>query len=131
MKALIVDDDFTSRLMLQEFMKNHGMAHIAVNGREAVAALRMGLEAGEPYDVICLDIMMPEMDGQATLREVRRVEEEFGISGLDGVKIIMTTALGDKENVMQSFRGQCDVYMVKPIDKRTLFEHLHALGVLA
>ena len=44
MKALIVEDDFTSRLLLQELLKPYGATHIAVNGREAVEAVRIAVE---------------------------------------------------------------------------------------
>ena len=75
MKSLIVEDDFTSRLLLQEYLKVYGIPHIAVNGREAVEAVRLALEARDHYNLICLDIMMPEMDGQQALREIRALEE--------------------------------------------------------
>ncbi len=63
MKSLIVEDDFSSRLILLELLKSSGPTHVAVNGKEAVDAVRKGLEENEPFDLICLDIMMPEMDG--------------------------------------------------------------------
>ena len=69
MKTLIVEDDFTSRLLLQELLKKYGRSHIAVNGLEAVEAVRLALDENEPYDLICLDILMPQMDGQLALRE--------------------------------------------------------------
>ncbi|MFZ5570769.1 MAG: response regulator [Thermodesulfobacteriota bacterium] len=120
MKVLIVEDDFTGRLMLQKMMSAYGDCHIAVDGREAVQAFRLALDSGQLYDLILLDVMMPEMNGQEVLKEIRRLESKAGIKGLDGVKIIMTTALGDKNNVMQAFREQCDGYLVKPIDKGKL-----------
>jgi two-component system chemotaxis response regulator CheY len=63
MRTLIVEDDFTSRLLLQSFLSVYGECHIAVNGREAVAAFRAAQERPQAYDLICMDIMMPEMDG--------------------------------------------------------------------
>jgi two-component system chemotaxis response regulator CheY len=54
MKTLIVEDDFTSRVLLQELLKSYGPSHIAVNGKEAIDAVRMSLEKEEPYDLICL-----------------------------------------------------------------------------
>lgn len=71
MKTLIVEDDFTSRLILQEILKLHGPAHIAVNGIEAVEAVRTALESGEPYDLVCMDIIMPKMGGQQALKHIR------------------------------------------------------------
>jgi two-component system chemotaxis response regulator CheY len=131
MKTLIVEDDFTSRLLLQELLKSYGPSHVAVNGREAVEAVRLALEAGEPYDLICLDIMMPEMDGQAALREIRAMEEDRGILSSQGVKVIMTTALEDVKNVFNAFKGLCDAYLFKPIEKKKLIEELKKLSLIA
>ena len=124
MKTLIVEDDFTSRLFLQEVLKAYGPCHIAVNGEEAVEAVQMALEKDEPYNLICLDIMMPEMDGQEALNKIRTHEEERGISSSNGAKILMTTALGDLQNVSSAYQGLCDGYLVKPIDKASLIEEL-------
>ena len=122
MKALIVEDDFTSRLLLQELLRGYGSSHVAVNGREAVTAVSVALQGKKPYDLICLDIMMPEMDGQRALKEIRAMEQQHAV--VQAARILMTTALSDKGNVMEAFRQQCDGYLVKPI------EHAKLLGFL-
>ena len=124
MKTLIVEDDKTSHLLLKEILKPFGPSQSAGNGREAVEALRAALESGEPFDLVCLDIMMPEMDGQQALQEIRALEEAQGSSG---AKIIMTTALDDPKNVITAFSGLADAYLVKPIDKARLLEELRKL----
>jgi two-component system, chemotaxis family, chemotaxis protein CheY len=129
MKTLIVEDDFTSRLLLQELLKSYGPSHIAVNGNEAVDAVRVALEAGDPYDLICLDIMMPEMDGQTALKEIRALEEEHGVLSAQGAKIVMTTALDDPANVMHAFYELCDAYIFKPIMKAKLLNELQKMGL--
>ena len=130
MKALIVEDDFTSRKVMQLMLLPFGECDIAVNGFEAIAAFRAAAAERNRYDLICLDIMMPEMDGHAVLREIRRIEEEEGIFGRDGVKVIMTSALSDSGNILKAFNEQCEAYLVKPIEKRKLFEILQNLGLL-
>lgn len=130
MRTLIVEDDFTSRTLLQELMKPYGENHVAVNGKEAVTAFRSSMNDGRPYDLICLDIMMPDMDGQQTLKAIREIENERHVSPGAGVKIIMTTALGDKDNIFKAFREQCDAYMIKPIDKDQLLSHLRELKLI-
>ena len=130
MKTLIVEDDFTNRLLLQEFIKIYGLPHIAINGKEAVKAVRQALDANEPYDLICMDIMMPEMDGQQALKKIRAMEEERGISSTNGSKIVMTTALGDMKNACNAFNNLCDAYLIKPIDKARLIETLHRLKLI-
>jgi two-component system chemotaxis response regulator CheY len=130
MKALIVEDDFSSRILLQELLAPYGQCHIAVNGREAVSAYRIALDAGQPYDLVCLDIMMPEMDGHAALKEMRALEELKGIDSTHGAKIIMTTSLGDVKNVAAAYQALCDGYLLKPVDKRKLLGLLDELKVL-
>lgn len=131
MKTLIAEDDFTSRLLLQEFLNPYGPSHIAVNGTEAVAAMGAALDAGEPYNLVCLDIMMPEMDGQTALRRIRDLEEARGILSSRGARIIMTTALSDVKSIVTAFSGLCDVYLMKPIDRAKLLEELHKLKLIS
>lgn len=131
MKALIVEDDLTSRLILQEIMKNYGTVHVAVNGQEAVDAVRLALEAGDPYDLICLDILMPEMDGHEALEAIRKMEEENGFVYKSGSKIIMTTALDDLKNVTSAYSGLCDGYLTKPIEKAKLEKELSKLALIS
>ncbi len=130
MKALIVEDDFLSRMLLQSLLKPYVFPDIAVNGREAVEAVRLSLESGEHYNLICMDIMMPEMDGQEALKQIRELEKAAGIQPTDGVKVIMITALDDKKNIMTAFREQCDTYLVKPLDKNKLIRSLETLGLI-
>jgi len=130
MKTLIVEDDFTCRLLLQEILKEYGPAHVAINGKEAVEAVRVALEASEPYNLICMDIMMPEMDGQAALKEIRRLEEARGIASIYGVRVIMTTALDDSRNVLESFKSLCDAYVIKPVNKEKLLGYIKSFGLI-
>ncbi|MBM9614927.1 response regulator [Desulfobulbus rhabdoformis] len=129
MKTLIVEDDFTSRLLLQELLKGFGPTHVAANGLEAVKAFQMALADKAPYDLVCLDIMMPEMNGQEALKKIRALEEEQNIFSSQGTKIIMTTSLNDPQNVIEAFSGLCDAYLVKPVDKAKLLERLDDLGM--
>lgn len=131
MRCLIVEDDFACRKLLQRCLSGHGNCDIAVNGIEAVEAFKDALEEGQPYDLICLDIMMPQMDGHQALEAIRQVETEYGIGGFDVVKVIMTTALGDSKNVMESFREGCEAYIVKPIEKQKLLDEIGKLGLIS
>jgi two-component system chemotaxis response regulator CheY len=124
MKTLIVEDDFTSRLVLQTFLSRYGECHVAVNGREAVEAVGSALESGQRYDLICMDIMMPEMDGRQALKQVRALEEAHGTLSTQGAKIIMTTAVNEFKEVARCFEELCDAYLLKPIDLSKLLKHI-------
>lgn len=128
MKILVVEDDFSSRKLMQKILEKYGAVDIAVDGEEALEAVCLAIKEKEPYDLICLDIMMPGMDGHEVLRAIRKIEEERHINGLDQVKVIMVTALHDPSNILQAFRSQCEDYIVKPVRKNTLIEKIRKLG---
>jgi len=127
MKTLIVEDDLTNRLLLQGYLKVYGETQAAVNGKEALEAVRLALEANEFYDLICLDITMPEMDGQETLKEIRLLEEKKGIAAPERARIVMTTFHADKENVIKASQHHCDCYLIKPFSKTKLLQELRNL----
>jgi two-component system chemotaxis response regulator CheY len=129
-KALVVEDDFTSRLLLQEILKGFGVVHLAVNGKEAVEAVRAALVSDQAYDLICLDVMMPVMDGQVALKEIRALEAEMGVPPPKRARIVMTTAVSDGESVKQALSEHCDGYLLKPVDKARLLNDLRKLGLI-
>lgn len=131
MRILIVDDSFIHRRVLLKLLSAYGECDIAVDGQEAVAAVKMAFEENNPYDLICLDITMPNMDGQEALREIRKLEELRGISGLEGEKVIMTTALDKSENIFEAFRSGCEAYIIKPFGKEDLAREMNKLGLLS
>ena len=128
MRVLVVEDDHISAMVIREILAPLGVAEVAENGLVAVSKFRNALERGESYDCVFLDIMMPEMDGHETLECIRSIEQEHDIWGLDAVKVVMSTALGDFENVRKSFRGQCDAYLVKPIRRNKILSAVRDLG---
>lgn len=131
MRFLVVEDDFTSRKILQKILSPYGDVDIAVNGIEAVEAFSHSIENQKPYDLICMDIMMPEMDGQQALKNIRALEKESQVKPSEEVKVIMTTALDDPKNVVEAYyKGGATSYVPKPIDKHMLLHLLKNLGLI-
>jgi two-component system chemotaxis response regulator CheY len=130
LKILIVEDDFYTRRLLQRILSPLGECDIAVNGEEAIDAYKNTLKEEFAYDLICLDILMPVMDGQETLKQIRRLEENAGIYGDNGVKIIMITVMDDNKNILKAFRSGCEGYITKPIDKKKLLAKITELGLM-
>ena len=120
MKVLIAEDDFASRKFMLRFFEKYGECDVTVDGKEAVEAYKMAIECGEPYDLICLDIMMPEMDGHQALKTIRKIEEEKGVAEDERVKIVMTTALSETRHVTKAFENGCTAYAGKPINQDKL-----------
>ncbi len=130
LNILIVDDEFIDRRVMQLCLSQFGDCFVAVNGQEAIDAVKCALDEGVRYDLVCLDIMMPGTDGHEVLKAIRQMENERGIVGLDGVKVIMTTALDDPANVMGAFRLGCEAYVVKPVEKNKLLREMEELGLI-
>lgn len=131
MKTLIVEDDFISRKIMKELLAPLGESDIAIDGAEAIQAFRLAHEERRPYDLICMDIMMPNMDGHEALARIREYEKERGIAAANEVKVIMTTALDDPRNVVEAFyRGGATSYLVKPITRQNLMKEIRSHGLL-
>lgn len=131
MKSLIVEDDFTTRKLMQIYLEELGECFVAVNGKEAIDAFSEALDGSQPYDLICLDIMMPEMDGMEALKNIRKIEEEYRkVTELSAVKVIMTTAKDQSMDVFGAFNIGCEAYMIKPIRKSDLFDEIAKLGLI-
>jgi two-component system chemotaxis response regulator CheY len=130
MRTLVVEDDYISRRLLCRYLEPYGTCEEAVNGHEGVDAVRRAIDASEHFDLICLDIMMPGMDGQQALVLLRQLEAENGLPLGKGAKVIMTSAMEDNQYIMQALNASADGYVVKPIEKRRFIETLKETGLL-
>ena len=130
MKILIAEDDFASRKFMLRFLSKYGECDVTVDGMEAVDAFMLALEEDDPYDLVCLDIMMPVMDGYQALMGIRNLEKERDIPKEKQVKVIMTTALNDEKNVKMAFELGCTIYSGKPIDQVRFEQALKKLGLV-
>lgn len=130
MRILIAEDDFASRKVILKFLSVYGDCDVTVDGMEAIDAFMMALEEDNPYDLICLDVMMPIMDGYQALKNIRDIEKEHNIPEDKMAKVIMTTALNEEKNVKKAFELGCTVYCAKPIDMEKLKSTLETIGLI-
>ncbi|MDQ7831046.1 MAG: response regulator [Desulfovibrionaceae bacterium] len=130
MKILVVEDDATSRGVLHAILSEFGQCDLAADGEEGLAVFEQAFSRKEPYDLVCLDILLPRMDGQEVLRRIRRLESSAEAGQGGETKVVMITALSDPKNVVEAFyRGGATAYVPKPIDRDHLFQVLGKLGV--
>ncbi|MBF0483323.1 MAG: response regulator [Candidatus Omnitrophica bacterium] len=112
-KILVVDDNQNNCDLICEILAGIAECDVAMNGKKALEIYKASLGAVRKYDMILLDIAMPEMDGIEVLNRIRSDEERKGVGVGKGISIIMVTAY--REPFLDAFNGGCDDYIVKPV----------------
>ena len=130
MRILVAEDDMASRMFLSKFIKAYGECDVTVDGIEVIDAFILALDSGKPYDLICMDVMMPKVDGIKALKTIRQIEKVRGIEDSKRVKIIVTTALGETQYVMSAFETGMEVYVNKPIVTEKMEDAMKKLNLL-
>lgn len=128
MRILIAEDDFASRKFMLKFLTKYAEVDVTVDGQEAVNAFELALEDGEPYDLVCLDVMMPNMDGLEALETIRQLEAGCTTT-MKRARVIMTTALNEVNQVDKAFQLGCEGYAVKPIDTEKFLMIMDKMGL--
>jgi len=128
MKSLVAEDDVTSRLILQKVLSKYGQCDVAADGRQAVEAVKDALQKNQSYDLVCMDLGMPVMDGQQALREIHKLDAAANV--LNPTKIIVTTGQTDMASITNALIGRCNGYQMKPIDVEKLCSELRELRLI-
>jgi len=124
-RVLVVDDNATNRLILEEMLRNWGMLPTAVPGvREALEQLRQARSSGEPFPLVISDVQMPELDGFALVNEIRQ-------DPTIGSTVIMMLTSGDRPgDIAQCEEMGVAAYLLKPVKQSELFDAvMMAMGV--
>jgi len=130
LRALVIDDRDTNRLLLLKFLSPWMEGDAAADGEDGVEAFEKALHEGKPYKLICLDVMMPGMDGHETLARIRQIEKNAKIPEQNQAKIIMTTAVDSPNSINEAIKLGANGYLVKPVRKTNLIEELEKLELI-
>jgi two-component system, sensor histidine kinase and response regulator len=116
---LLVEDNTINQILAQRLVRKRGHnIVVANNGREALAALE-----NERFDLILMDVQMPEMSGLEVTAAIRQKEKDTG----EHIPIIATTASVMKEDRERCLEAGMDGYISKPIEREVLFETIDKL----
>jgi len=113
-KILLVDDDESNRKLIREILSGKAECFETQNGKEALSAFVQSIKSKDRFDMILLDVAMPDMDGITVLKNIRQIEEDQGVRFGQGVPVIMVTAF--TAPFMSSFKEGADDYILKPVD---------------
>lgn len=131
LKILIVDDSKSAQFKIHSILSEFGNCDQAYNGREGVDLFSASLDSGAPYDLVVMDIVMPEMDGLAAASEIGRIQDRHKIPEEKKTKVIMLTSKSDPSHMMKAhFEAGVTTYVTKPFEEKTLIEAMTNLGLL-
>ena len=127
MKALIVDDVEMNRELLAIFLEGRATSVLAESGEEALKLVEDALGADAYFDLICMDISMPGMDGHEALKKIREAEE---LSGCKRATVFMVTGSSSPDDMFDALiDGGCDDYLTKPLMQQSFSDLLVKHGL--
>ncbi len=130
MKFLIVDDEVVSRKKMDKILSGFGECQSVANGKAATVAFTQSLKNKDTYDLVSLDVSMPDMDGTQVLAMMRKVEKDMGIEKANQAKILMVTAQSNMETVKTCIMSGCNDYVIKPFTKEMVAQKLKKFGMI-
>ena len=123
-RVLVVDDSAVNREIMKDYLEDLGCDACTVDsGEKAYEIVKTICESGTSqdnasYDIILMDIRMPEMDGCETAKKIR----EIGAAYSEKVSIVAMTASGDEADILRAKENGMNNYLLKPIELITLKE---------
>jgi len=129
MNILVVDDDYAVRKKLSAIMESLGQCESVETGAAAVKAFSKAWENWSPFDLVTLDVSMPDMDGTEVLHTIREMETERNIPEEKRVKIFMVSGYSDKDTVITSIQAGCDAYIRKPLKRDVILQKMKDCGL--
>jgi len=130
MRCLIVDDDPVSRLMIRGYLAPLFDCDVVQDGASAVSAHFSALQKREPYDLLCLDIVMPGLNGFQVLQAIKDRESELKIPRQNRIKIVTISGCSRSETAEQALSTGVDAHLNKPLSRDELFCGLREGGLL-
>ena len=121
-RILGVDDNETNRKVIKIMVEGFGCRIDTVdNGHAAIEAIRQSYKENDPYQLVLLDMQMPDMDGEQTLQLIKEDET------IKDVKIIILTSMGQRGDAARLESKGCSGYLLKPVKQNQLFDAIIAV----
>jgi two-component system chemotaxis response regulator CheY len=130
MRVLIVDKEKESVALLWSNLTALGDLTVVNDGETAYNAFCAAIDDGKPFDLVCLDTNLPQVDGIDLLAGLRQYEESQGIVAKAGAKILVTTQVCSIDNYYAASSAGCTTFLCKPLDWDKIARELSRLGVL-
>ncbi len=129
-RVLIVDDSTSIRESFASILSPLADCETAANGQEAVDLVKRTINKGESFDLVLMDIIMPEKDGLTAVKEIRRFEEMRGVAETERLTIVIVTTIKEPSRILTAqYDCGADAYITKPFTKKTVLQTLRGNGI--
>jgi len=125
-RFLIIEDDFVSITKLKTILSKYAQCDVATNAGQAFRMITDLLDGGDNYDLLLVDINLPDMNGLELVKAVSHKETQ---TTCPKAKKVVVTAEGNLLNVKKAAEYKCDSFLVKPTRKELLLQKLAAVGI--
>lgn len=130
MRTLIVEDVHFLALILERILEPYSKIDYAQNGGIAIEKYTKAFTKGRAYDLICLDLLLPEIDGFEVLRSIRQFEDDFNLPPEKRAKVVVISTFNDRKTVTKARKAGCDSYIAKPFSKDKVLKTIEQIGLI-
>ena len=130
MKTLVVDDLRPSSRVIQPIVGKYGQCDTVNELRAIAEAFNKAWTDNTPYNLVCVDVKPPKVDGEQVLRLVRAMEEKMRLTAEQRARVILVTADYEQKTAERLRNLGCDAVFVKPINRKQLQEWLTKLNLV-
>ena len=115
MKILIAEDHYANQRVLKAYLSEYGECNVVGDGETALVEFKAALEEGAPYELICLDVIMPLKSGAEVLRGIREEEKLRNVQEDKQAKVMVITSMDSKREAIPQESMDSVVFVTKPI----------------
>ncbi|MEZ6038377.1 MAG: response regulator [Planctomycetota bacterium] len=128
MRMLVIDDQMTTRMLLRCMLETYGEVVEAKAGAEGVEMFGAALTAGAPFQMVCVDLGLPDIDGNQVLEQLRAAEVQHRASA--PATIVVVSGNDTDEARSDALERSADAYLTKPVSYESMFALLARVGAV-
>ena len=129
MNILVIEDDSTTHELIKTILSAYNDVVIEETGMAGIERFTDAMINFTYFDVVMVDLGLPDIDGTYTLKLLKRFEKVKAINSSNQAKIIAMTATADENKVKECLMSGCSGFIIKPVTKENLNKALSPYGV--
>ena len=127
MKTLVIDAEEAIKQSICGIFADTGACDGANDGNMGLELIKQAFEISQPYALIILDIVLPEIDGHTIIKQIRQWEIDRGIDTLNEAKILVVSRRRDEPTILRAFRNGATGWISKPVAMEEIVHKLNNL----